>query len=167
MNTKEYAKQLENKLIAQFKKQFYDKMGYEPIIITQVKTKSSHSEIIPLMSLETLQGYFDPFLPLFFGKTVPLSSKLRIREIVELRNIYCHLAKQMNFSLKTIGVSIGNRDHTTVIHNLNAFSSLIETNDTFRERFQIILKHIKSNHEPSTMDDSYQIQYESQPALFS
>lgn len=166
MDKLQYPAHLEKKLIEQFKEAFKEKLGYEPVVITKT-TDSSNEEKVPLMSLEVLKQHFSPFLPQVFTRTINLESKYRKRELVELRNIYCYLAKQMGYSLKTIGDSIGNRDHTTIIHNITSFKNLMETNDTFREKYTTIINFIKSYYEPSALDNIDQVQRQPEPALFS
>lgn len=97
----------------------------------------------PLMSLDQLESYFTPFLPIKHGKIVNLKNKCRIREITELRCIFCYLARNMKYSLKTVGEYLNGRDHTTVIHSVNTFKDLIETCGTFREKYYRVLDHIK------------------------
>lgn len=163
MDSKCYAIQLEKKLIDQFKETFFQKLGYYPTVITKVQTDLE--QYIPMMSLDTLQGYFEPFLPTRHGRRLKLTSKDRYRELVELRNIYCFLARQLNYSLVIIGQSLGNRDHTTVIHSLTCFKNLLETEEGFRQKYFKILNYIKDHYESPTMDSFDQVQCESQPIV--
>lgn len=165
MDTKTYAAQLERKLIEQFKESFYEKVGYYPVVVTRLN--QNVEEYLPIMPLEALQEYFEPFLPYRNGMRLCLKSKDRYRELVELRNIYCFIARTMGYSLATVGQSIGNRDHTTVIHNVSSFKNLVETNETFQQKYIRIFNHIKKQHESSTMGVSDQVQRESEPALLS
>jgi hypothetical protein len=128
MKKEEYSRMLENKLVEEFRRTFQEKLGYKPIIITR------STEDIPSVSLETLDEIFEEFIP----EGEDLKSMSRKREIVDLRAIYCYFAKNMNYSLKTIGNHLGNRDHTTVIHNIDIFFSQIETN-----KFLVIYQAIK------------------------
>lgn len=167
MNEKIYAARLEKKLVDQFIETFYEKLGYKPVVITQT-TGLTTDDQLPLMSLETLKEQFTPFLPTVHGKKKDLSCKIRIRELVELRNIFCYIAKKMGYSLKNIGMSIGDRDHTTVIHNIRCFNNLMETNEVYREKYMNILKQIKKQYdEPPTLDDTDQVQCEPEPAVLS
>lgn len=166
MNEKIYAARLEKKLIDQFIENFEEKLGYKPIVITKTSGLTS-DDSIPMMSLDSLKEHFTPFLPTVYGKVRSLSCKERIREAVELRNIYCYLAKKMGYSLKEIGRTIGKRDHTTVIHNIRSFNNLMETNEMYREKYIMILNHIKKQYESPTLDDTDQVQCESEPAVLS
>lgn len=165
MTSKAYALHMEKKLIDDFKEVFYNKVGYYPTIITKVKTDSG--EFIPRMSLEMLADYFTPFLPTRGGFVLNLKSKSRFRPLVELRNIFCLLSRLMGYNLTQIGEFLGNRDHTTVIHNISSCKNLLETNDPFREKYLQIITHIKQNHESPIMDYVDQIQCESESALLS
>jgi|688.fasta_scaffold00218_48 hypothetical protein len=163
MDSKNYAIQLEKKLIEQFKETFYEKIGYYPTVLTRVQTDLE--QYIPMMSLETLQGFFEPFLPTRYQKRLRLQSKDRYRELVELRNIYCFLARQLSYSLVNIGQSLGNRDHTTVIHSITCFKNLLETDEGFRQKYLTILNYIKQHYESPTMDSLDQVQCEPEPAV--
>lgn len=163
MDSKSYALQLEKKLIEQFRETFYEKIGYYPMVVTHVQVDSNYS--LPLMSLQGLQDLFEPFLPYKHDRKLSLKSKSRYRELVELRNIYCFLGRTMGYSLATIGESLGNRDHTTVIHNVGCFKNLMETDDAFRQKYLRILTYIKQQYEPSVMEESDQVQCESEPAV--
>ena len=163
MDSKSYALQLEKKLIQQFRETFYEKIGYYPMVVTQVQVDSAYS--LPIMNLPSLQQMFEPFLPSRYEKKLSLKSKCRYRELVELRNIYCFLGRTMGYSLASIGESLGNRDHTTVIHNVSCFKNLMETDDTFRQKYIKILTYIKQQYESSIMEESDQVQCEPEPAL--
>jgi chromosomal replication initiator protein len=160
-----YAEKLEKKLITEFKDHFYEKLGYYPIVISRSNVQSD--TYIPIMSLESLKKVFEPFLPFKYNGAIPLESRLRQRDIVELRSIFCHLARTMKYSLTTIGQFLGNRDHTTVIHNVNTFRDLVETNEPFRLKYFTILKYIKEQHEPPIMDYTNQVQHQPEPDLLS
>ena len=166
MNEQLYAARLEKKLIDEFVKNFYEKLGYKPVVISKT-TGMPADESIPFMSLETLKEHFRPFLPIVYGKIKELSCRERVREIVELRNMYCYLSKKMGYSLKTIGLVIGDRDHTTVIHNIRSYNNLMETNQTYREKYIKILNHIKKQYESPTLDNTDQVQCESEPTVLS
>lgn len=163
MDSKMYALQLEKKLIEQFRQTFYDKLGYYPMVVTHVQVDSNYR--LPLMNLQSLHDMFDPFLPYRYERKLTLKSKCRYRELVELRNIYCFLARTMGYSLAAVGESLGNRDHTTVIHNVACFKNLMETDESFRQKYLTILTYIKQQYEPSAMDDVNQVQREPEPAV--
>ena len=164
IDTPMYAIELEKKLIAEFKFQFEEKLGYTPVVLTKYET---NEYMIPFMSLNRLARAFEPFLPTLYDNKITLYSKSRKREIVELRMIFCFLARSMRNTLGTIGDFLGGRDHTTVIHNITTFVNLMETNEQFKNQFFEIINHIKQNHESSIMDQSNTTQCLPEPALFS
>lgn len=165
METKIYARQLEKKLIDDFKAQFFKKMGYYPLVVTKINTDIN--DYLPIISLEDLEQVFNPFLPVKLNSKVPLTSNRRYREVVELRNIFCAIARMMKYSTTYIGEYLGHRDHTTVLHNTNTFNDLIETCSQFREKYLQIVKLIKEKHnDTSTMDDLDQEQFKSESSIF-
>jgi hypothetical protein len=164
MDTKVYARQLEKKLIDEFKAHFFDKMGYYPLVVTKINTETD--DYLPIISLENLEEVFEPLLPEKFGKKVKLGSRRRYREVVELRNIFCTIARMMRYTTTHIGEYLGNRDHTTVLHNTMTFNNLIETSDQFKEKYIRIIKHIKQKYnDTSVMDDLDQEQFESESSV--
>lgn len=58
-------------------------------------------------------------------------SKSRKRELVNARFMYAFFAKKMlsGVTLKTIGQTIGGRDHTTAIHAIQTVNDMVDTND--------------------------------------
>jgi|688.fasta_scaffold206681_1 hypothetical protein len=161
MTTKEYIEKTEKELVDNFLKTFYSRVGYYPVVITK---EDLAEKSLNLLSLEELERYFDPYLPTVYGKRLTLSSKLRVREIVELRQMFCFISRNIGFSLKRIGQFLGNRDHTTIIHNLRTFYNLIETDGNFKERYNRIIKKIKEDgnyYNASAMVGSDKTQFES------
>lgn len=159
-----YAARLENKLVTEFKEKFFDKLGYEPIVITRMNIDGS-KDTLPRLTLEELESCFDPFLPERFGKPLRLGARCRKRELVELRNIFCALARMMRYTFVDIGKHLGDRDHTTVIHNVSTFHALVAHEEMFQEKYKRILTHIKYLYEPSDMEQPDQAYFEPEPAL--
>lgn len=59
-----------------------------------------------------------------------LRGKSRKKEIAFARQVAMYLSKEMtHYSLKSIGLHFGGRDHTTVIHGIRTIRSLIQSND--------------------------------------
>lgn len=159
-----YAAHLENKLIKEFKQKFYEKLGYVPVVMTRVKGESE-DEQLPILTLEELESCFESLLPKRFGTTLRLGSKNRKRELVELRNIFCALARMMGYTFTDIGKHLGGRDHTTAIHNVNTFKDLIKVDQPFQSKYNKILTYIKLNYESPDLGEFDQTQLESEPAL--
>jgi chromosomal replication initiation ATPase DnaA len=168
MNSTQYAIKLERKLIEEFKSNFLKKIGYQPIVLTKIQDKENDG-YIKLMTLDQLKELFEPFLPKKYNKKLELGCRLRKREIVELRFIYSFIARRMNYSFVSIAKSI-DRDHTTIIYSCEKFADLSETNDSFREKYLMILNHIKKETTPEdyelpNMEHLQDVQYNAQPAL--
>jgi hypothetical protein len=156
MNTKTYAFMLEKKLTTEFKEKFCEKLGYYPIVVTNVTT-DANGNTIPILSLEDLENVFTPFLPQRGYTTISLKVKRRFREVVELRNMFCLIAKTMGYTLDKIGQYLGKRDHTTVIHNIKTCKILLENNAPFQETYKKIIKLIKETYEPATLELTDQV----------
>ena len=163
MTPPEYQKKLENELVRDFLKTFYEKIGYYPIVITDEKPNINRPKTI---SLQELEKHFDPFLPTIYGKKHKLGSKNRSRPLPELRYIFAQIARSMHYSLKEIGHQLGKRDHTTILHGLSTFKSLYETDERFKQKYHDIINHIIRNYEPSTVDYINQAQDQPQSNLF-
>lgn len=158
MTPTEYRKKLENQLITEFRDKFFEKLGYYPTVLTNKRSKNEDTIVL---SLEELEKYFDPYLPKRYGKILPLGHKERCRDLVELRSIFFFLARTMNYGLKVMGNYLNGRDHTTVIHNITTFRNLYDTDAKFKEKYFTILNRIKQDHEPSTMEHTDKVGFES------
>lgn len=157
MDSVQYKQKLEQGLIKEFMEKFYEKVGYYPMVVTDVK----HQEGIKILTLSELEKYFTPYTPKVFGKKVILSSKNRSRPLVELRFIFFFIARQMRYGLLEIGQHLGKRDHTTVLHGLKTFKNLYETDIQFKAKYHKIINQIKLDYEPSAVDYLNQMESES------
>lgn len=170
MDIAEYEAMIEKKLVKEFREVYHQKLGYYPVVRTKYDVSI---ENIGYMSLERLMQYFTPFLPQRYGETLKMSSRSRFRELVEIRFIFCHIAKHMKYSPVSIGTQLGNRDRTTVMYGLSTFNDLIQTSEGFREKYKTILKYIIQEqehlnvqiYESSTMEPVQDLQSKSEPAL--
>jgi chromosomal replication initiator protein len=70
----------------------------------------------------------------YYGiKLDDLKAKTRKKEIVLARQVAMYFSKEFtNHSLKSIGYHFGGRDHSTVIHAVQAVNDLMETDTSFR-----------------------------------
>lgn len=153
----------ENEMVQDFIEKFYETFSYYPTVIIKSKKKNLTFSVI---SLNDLEKCFTTFLPKKYNKTYLLGSKIRIRELVELRFIFCHIARKMAYGLKDIGLYL-NRDHTTVLHGLRTFRNLYQTDEYFREKYHKIINIIKTNYESSAMDDNYTMETESESDILT
>lgn len=75
-------------------------------------------------------------------------SKSRKANLVEARQIAMYLAqKYAKLSTSKIGLLVGNRNHTTVIHSINAVKDLLQQDQEFRHRVEEIENNVKL-HKP-------------------
>jgi hypothetical protein len=142
----------QKEMIKNFIEDFYKIHGYKPIVV-------SRTSEVETMSLEQLKKCFTPFLPTLYKKTIFLETRCRIREIVELRQMYCYVARTMGYRLTDIGRSLKQADHSTAIHSIRAFRNFMDTDPKFKQKFTIIFNYIKQqSNESSTMADSNTLQ---------
>lgn len=73
-----------------------------------------------------------------------LKGKTRKKEVVIARHVAMYLAKQYtNYSLKSIGHYCGGRDHSTVIHALQAVNDMLTTVPKFKSSLEELKRKIK------------------------
>jgi chromosomal replication initiator protein len=73
-----------------------------------------------------------------------IKSKTRKKEIVIARQVAMYLAKQYTkHSLKSIGEFCGGRDHSTVIHAIQAVNDMLDTEQQFRASLEEIKRKVK------------------------
>ena len=70
-------------------------------------------------------------------------SKERKRELVDVRLIISYiLRKKCRSTFVHIGHKIGNRDHTTAIHNVRKFEGVYETDASFRKITNLVFDKV-------------------------
>lgn len=75
-----------------------------------------------------------------------IREKTRSKEVVLPRQVSMYLAKQLtDYSLKTIGLSFGGRDHSTVIHALGVIEGRIKSEPVFAEELEEIKRTVSKN----------------------
>lgn len=150
MTAKEYKNIQSHKLVNEFKRIYYEKIGLKPIV-TIIKDVP-HVRIIEnphkkALDLEVLESIVNSFLPDHkIGRGIIVKSikhKSRLRIVTDLRHIFCYVAKSMGYSLVAIGTYLNDRDHTTVINSLTKFRNSVDTNDEdFIEKYEKISEKI-------------------------
>ncbi len=74
-----------------------------------------------------------------------ISTKSRKREVVQARQIAMYLSKQLTKnSLSSIGFTIGQRDHATVLHACKIVTDLMDIDKNFRTSVHEIQERLKS-----------------------
>lgn len=134
---------LEKRLIDDFKKDFKEKIGYTPEVISKNTTLNGE---IQIMSLEELLRHFDVFLPTFINTPYQLTKRGRNRAVVELRFIFYHLAHRMGYSSTAVG-KFFNYDHTTILYGLRQFDNLIHQDEDFQHKFKAVVAQIQKKEE--------------------
>jgi chromosomal replication initiator protein len=72
-----------------------------------------------------------------------IRGKGRSKEVVLPRMITMFLTKQLtNYSLKSIGLQFGGRDHSTVIHSINMIDEKLKEDSSFRDDISHIKKEL-------------------------
>lgn len=80
----------------------------------------------------------------FHIRTEDLKDKTRKKEIVIARQLAMYFAKEYtNHSLKSIGYHFGGRDHSTVIHAVQAVNDMYDTDSRFRNSVEELKKKLK------------------------
>ncbi len=74
-----------------------------------------------------------------------MSSARRARAVARPRQVAMYLAKQLTSrSLPEIGRKFGNRDHTTVMHAVSRVAELMEQDQEFAERVELLKRMLES-----------------------
>jgi hypothetical protein len=149
---------LEKKLITDFKKKFYKKLGYYPIVSTKVVEKQND---IPMLSLNELEECFMTCFSEILRKPNALRCKDRYRPIVDIRALFTHFARIMRYTYYGIGVHLGGRHHTSILHYNIIFNNEMETNLAFKNKYNRILSYIKEKYESSNVGISNKMEYQS------
>ena len=99
----------------------------------------SNSTTEKTISELTIDEIFDITLKYFNVPRVMAESKTRKREIVQVRQVAMKLSKDnTRSSLATIGMNIGDKDHSTVLHACKTIGNLLETDKRFKIQYQEI-----------------------------
>jgi chromosomal replication initiator protein len=79
-----------------------------------------------------------------------LKDKSRKKEVVMPRQIAMYLTKEhTDLALKSIGYHFGGRDHSTVIHSIQAINDALDADRTVKEAVQVLRKELKSRQNGS------------------
>lgn len=125
-------KQEQDLYIKTFQTHFIKRFGIMP----EVTINNQETVNITVTDLEDLEKIVQRFIPPMVARHHPkFITKTRKRELVVLRMIFMMLAKDMEYSLKTIGQYCGGRDHSTVVYNINSGYDLLETDKDFQKLY--------------------------------
>lgn len=106
--------------------------GSECVIILKDKV----DEVLRLLTQEQILAVVQKHAP------GCIRSSDRNRELVNLRKIYCLLAKTSGYSLREIGDFLSGMDHTTVIHNIENAKNHLETEPEFQRLYNRVIQSI-------------------------
>ena len=96
--------------------------------------------------INTVEKIRDTVCDYFTLSVEAISTKSRKREVVQARQIAMYLSKQhTKNSLASIGETIGQRDHATVLHACKIVNDLMETDKNFRTSVKEIEQRLKTH----------------------
>ena len=128
-----------NKLIALYRinnnqKEMDIKLAAEAL--KDMISPSQNREVTPELIIDVVSEHFN--VPI-----ADLKSSKRNAEIANARQIAMYLCRKMTDTpLKTIGLLLGGRDHSTVNHGVDKVANDVENNETLRNTLDIIKKKI-------------------------
>jgi len=94
--------------------------------------------------INTIEKIRDVVCEYFSLSIDSISTKSRKREVVQARQIAMYLSKQLTKnSLSSIGFTIGQRDHATVLHACKTVADLMEIDKSFRNSIKEIEEILK------------------------
>lgn len=142
-NVKSNIRELEgslNKLIALYKLNYNSSKQIDiPLAAEALKdiiSPNENREITPDLILEVVSEHFNISVS-------DLKSSKRNSEIVMPRQIVMYLCRTMTDTpLKSIGIILGGRDHSTINHGVDKIKSEAKTNDTLNNTIEIIKKKL-------------------------
>jgi len=107
-------------------------------------TKSVINKIVKNTKREININYIQEIVSKFFNISIAqMKDKARRKEIVIARQVAMYFSKDFtNNSLKSIGFHFGGRDHSTVIHAVQAVNDMIDTDSIFKKNIKEINKRI-------------------------
>ena len=141
---------LEKKLIHKFKKDFFEKVGYVPQVISLMNDEDN----LPTIDLKSLVNIINELMEEEYGnkrinkKLIRITSVLRARELTDYRYIYYKIGKLMGYSLKQLASAIDTDEgtvyhHTTVMNGIKKFDNLLGTDKIFALKYQHVFRTIR------------------------
>jgi chromosomal replication initiation ATPase DnaA len=145
-----YRATLEKRLINKFKKDFFEKVGYIPNVISLADDENN----LPTIELSDLVKIINELMEEEFGdrminkKLIRITSILRAREVIDYRYIYYKIGRMMGYSLKQVAYALKTDegsvyDHTTVMNGIEKFDNLLGNNQKFALQYQRVFRTIR------------------------
>jgi hypothetical protein len=128
IDTESKKAQAEN-MIQEFTVAFYNKFKVTPIVSyatnVSILSRVHLSEIEKIANQELAKWY----QPMSDADTIPtIRTRKRQRTIVTYRQLYSYFARQLGYSLNSIGERIG-YDHASILHGSTTIQNLIDNRD--------------------------------------
>jgi chromosomal replication initiator protein len=103
------------------------------------------SNVVKKIDIEISLDYIEKSIAKHYEITLAdLHSQSRKKKIVEARQMAMYLAKlHTNYSLKSIGMYFGGRNHSTVVHALNNIEQKINSDQDFNNTFSSMKESLK------------------------
>ena len=143
MTTYEYKFLQSRKLIDEFKKKYYEKIGHVPTV-TIIKdiphiqlTNHYNLNSLELNDLEEIINDFIPKDEIYINYNT-IRAKTRRIKIAELRHIFSHIARSMGYTLQIIAKYLDNRDHTTIMNSIKICTNRLDTEEDFKNLYDEI-----------------------------
>ncbi|HES59899.1 MAG: chromosomal replication initiator protein DnaA [Calditrichaceae bacterium] len=100
----------------------------------------------PDKSILTIERIMEYTSQIFSLPVDQLRAKTRKKDIVQARQAAMYLSKQLtSYSLVTIGLHFGGRDHTTVIHALECVDDRLKDDVAYRQKIESMKRHLGYN----------------------
>lgn len=142
MNQLETIEISQNKLIKEFEKKFYHQFGVNLTIIKGGFDELMLNNIKYDSDMLILKRILNNHISKELKKTTnTIFNESRKREIVELRMIFCKMARERGLTLEKIG-RICNRTHTNIAYNINCANFLLEKNIKFQSMYNSVTDNL-------------------------
>lgn len=83
-----------------------------------------------------------------------LKTRSRKHELVIVRQLWQTFMCERGFTLESIGIFCGGRDHSTVLHSKSTIYDLIDTNRIIREQYTSISEYLSGRKNPVKFEDA-------------
>lgn len=112
-----------------------------PLAKEAIKDIIRHDKVVnitPELVLETVADHYHV-------SEEDIKSTKRNREIAEPRQIIMYLSRKLTDApLKTIGIAVGGKDHSTISHGIEKIEKDIKTDESLQNTINVLTKKIKS-----------------------
>lgn len=149
MKEQPYSRIIEERLIAKFKKEFYQKTGK----LLRVENYRPENLPYPIISLNDLEYVCNLHLPERFTS---IKDDTRCFDVLYPRMIFMAIAYSMEYPIRRIA-SFMERDRTSVYNAVSNFDNLMQTGDPLcMDMYDCIVNQINSRYEStiSTLSDA-------------